>query len=155
MPTGFGRGPRFTLRIHVVERTSFDARVCNQKSLHRKTLQASRLWAMGEPYIERWLRYDPIADFVPESNTLFTSAEARPGGKQLVFIRLYDICTDATPRWCRTGPQGRVREVLCWGSPRRPGKAARDSKGHSIGLELRLKRGLAHSTVCQCQCRCQ
>ena len=30
MPTGFGRGPRFTLRIHVVERTSFDARICNQ-----------------------------------------------------------------------------------------------------------------------------
>ena len=124
-------------------------------SFHRKTLQTSRLWAMGEHYIERWLSYDPITDFVPESNTLFTSAAPRPGGKQLVFIRLYDICTDATPRWCRTGPQGRVREVLCWGSPRRPGKAARDSKGHSIGLELRLKRGLAHSTVCQCQCQCQ
>ena len=114
MPTGLGRGARFALRVHVVERTSFDARVCNQKSLHRKTLQTSRLWAMGEPYIERWLRYDPIADFVPESNTLFTSAEARPEGKQLVFIRPYDICTDAGPRWCLTGPQGRVRAVLCW-----------------------------------------
>ena len=86
-------------------------------SLHQKTLQTSRLWAMGEHYIERWLSYDPITDFVPESNTLFTSAAPRPGRKQLVFIRPYDICTDASPRWCLTGPQGRVRAVLCWGSP--------------------------------------
>ena len=38
-------------------------------------------------------------------------------GKQLVFIRPYDICTDASPRWCLTGPQGHVRAVLYWGSP--------------------------------------
>jgi len=30
MPTGFGRGACCALRVHVVERTSFDARVCNQ-----------------------------------------------------------------------------------------------------------------------------
>ena len=30
MPTGLGRGARLALRVHVVERTSFDARVCNQ-----------------------------------------------------------------------------------------------------------------------------
>lgn len=153
MLTGFGRGARFALRVHVVERTSFDARVCNQTIISPQNPSGQSF--VGGHYIERWISYDPITDFVPESNTLFTSAAPRPGGKQLVFIRIYDICTDATPRWCRTGPQGRVREVLCWGSPRRPGKAARDSKGHSIGLELRLKRSLAHSTVCQCQCQCQ
>jgi hypothetical protein len=71
---------------------------------------------MGEHYIERWLSYDPITDFVPESNTLFTSAALRPGG-QLVFIRPYDISTDASTRWYLTGLQGRVRAVLCWGSP--------------------------------------
>ena len=38
---------------------------------------------MGEHYIERWLSYDPITDFVPESNTLFTSATARPGGSSV------------------------------------------------------------------------
>jgi hypothetical protein len=86
-------------------------------SFHRKTLQASRLWAMGEHYIEMWLSYDPITDFVPECNTLFTSAAPSPGRKQLVFIRPYDICTDASLRWCLTGPQGRVRAVLYWGSP--------------------------------------
>ena len=30
MPTGLGRGARFALRVHFVERTSFHARVCNQ-----------------------------------------------------------------------------------------------------------------------------
>jgi len=118
MPTGFGRGARFAVRVHVVERTSFDTRVCNKTSLHCKTLPTGRSWAMGEHYIEIWLSYDSIADFVPESNTpLFTSAAARLGGEQLVFIRPYDICTDASPRWCLTGPQGRVRAVLCWVSP--------------------------------------
>jgi len=39
---------------------------------------------MGEHYIEIWLSYDPITDFVPESNTpLFISAAARPRGSSL------------------------------------------------------------------------
>jgi len=117
MLTGFGRGARFALRVHVVDAPRLTPAFAIKTSLHRKTLPTSRLWAMGEHYIERWLSYDPITDFVPESNTLFTSAAARPRGEQLVFIRPYDICTDASPRWCLTGPRGRVRAVRCWGSP--------------------------------------
>ena len=36
--TGFGRGARFAIRLRLVERTSFDARVYNQTSSHYKTL---------------------------------------------------------------------------------------------------------------------
>ena len=118
MPTGFGRGARFALRVHVVDAPRLTPAFAIKPSLHCKTLPTGRSWAVGEHYIEIWLSYDPITDFVPESNTpLFTSAAARPGGEQLVFIRPYDICTDASPRWCLTGPQGRVGAVLCWVSP--------------------------------------
>ena len=78
MPTGFGRGACFALRVHVVERTSFDARVCNQTIISPQNPSGQSF--VGGHYIERWISYDPITDFVPESNTLFTSAAARPGG---------------------------------------------------------------------------
>ena len=77
MPTGFGRGARFALRVHVVERTSFDARVCNQNIIAPQNPSGQSF--VGGHYIERWISYDPITDFVPESNTLFTSAAPRPG----------------------------------------------------------------------------
>ena len=112
MLTGFGRGGRIALRVHVVDAPHLTPAFAIKTSLHQKNLQTSRLWAMGEHYIERWLSYDPIT----EQHAVHQRRGASRG-KQLVFIRPYDICTDASPRWCLTGPQGRVRAVLCWGSP--------------------------------------
>ena len=111
MLTGFGRGGRIVLRVHVVDAPRLTPAFAIKTSLHQKTLQTSRLWAMGEHYIERWLSYDPITE-----QHAVHQRRAASRGKQLVFIRPYDICTDASPRWCLTGPQGRVRAVLCWGS---------------------------------------
>ena len=58
MPTGFGRGARFAIRLRLVERTSFDARVYGKTSSHPKTLSVSRSWVLGERYTGRRSWYD-------------------------------------------------------------------------------------------------
>ena len=58
--TGFGRGARFAIRLRLVERTSFDARVYNQTSSHYKTLLVSRSWVLGERHIEKALSNDVV-----------------------------------------------------------------------------------------------
>ena len=60
MLTGFGRGARFAIRLRLVERTSFDARVYNQTSSHYKTLLVSRSWVLGERHIEKALSNDVV-----------------------------------------------------------------------------------------------
>jgi len=62
MLTGFGRGGRIALRVHVVDAPHLTPAFAIKTSLHQKNLQTSRLWAMGEHYIERWLSYDPITE---------------------------------------------------------------------------------------------
>ena len=58
--TGLGRGARFAIRLRLVERTSFDARVYNQTSSHYKTLLVSRSWVLGECHIAKALSNDVV-----------------------------------------------------------------------------------------------
>ncbi len=60
VPTGFGRGARFAIRLRLVERTSFDARVYNQTSSLLKTLFVSRSWVLGERHIAKALSNDVV-----------------------------------------------------------------------------------------------
>ena len=58
--TGLGRGARFAIRLRLVERTSFDARVYNQTSSLLKTLFVSRSWLLGERHIAKALSNDVV-----------------------------------------------------------------------------------------------
>ena len=60
VPTGFGRGARFAIRLRLVERTSFDARVYNHTSSLLKSLFVSRSWVLGERHIEKALSNDAV-----------------------------------------------------------------------------------------------
>ena len=60
MLTGLGRGARFAIRLRLVERTSFDARVYNQTSSLLKTLFVSRSWVLGERHIAKALSNDVV-----------------------------------------------------------------------------------------------
>ena len=85
MLTGFGRGARFAIRLRLVERTSFDARVYNQTSSLLKTLFVSRSWVLGERHIAKALSNTSCGDVrrlraygaVPHG-----TAVASPGGKK-------------------------------------------------------------------------
>ena len=116
MPTGLGRGARFALRVHFVERTSFHARVCNQNIIPQNPSDQAFV-GYGRALYRNVVKLRPNYGFRAGEQHAVHQRHGASRGKQRVFIRPYDICTDASPRWCLTGPQGRVRAVLCWGSP--------------------------------------
>ena len=53
MPTGFGRGARFALRVRAVERPSFRPAFTVKTASYNKSLLVSRTSALGERHIEK------------------------------------------------------------------------------------------------------
>ena len=53
MPTGFGRGARFALRVRAVERPSFRPAFTVKTASYNKSLSVRRTSALGERYIEK------------------------------------------------------------------------------------------------------
>ena len=53
VPTGFGRGARFALRVRAVERPSFRPAFTVKTASYNKSLSVRRTSALGERYIEK------------------------------------------------------------------------------------------------------
>ena len=142
VPTGFGRGARFAIRLRLVERTSFDARVYNQTSSLLKTLFVSRSWVLGERHIAKALSNDVVRRRTEVACLWGSAARHRrriARGKKA----------------CPNQPLGHGRRRSPYGAPRQPHRprrhmrqycASRAGVGASrqYGLECQAYRPLAH-----------
>ena len=133
--TGFGRGARFAIRLRLVERTSFDARVYNQTSSHYKTLLVSRSWVLGERHIEKALSNDVVRRRTEVACLWGTAARSRrriARGKKA----------------CPHQPLGHGRRRSPYGAPRQPHRPRRHM-GHYSARNAGVGASRQCGLVCQ------